>query len=233
MAATIYGLAALAREPGAVLREESNGLLTFTESQVGKTADVLAEFFLLERFVSVCADFAGLKLDSKQVLYEEGGQAKLQLVWAGTLYEEAPVLSEPVWFLKRTPSEEPIETHPDFKDFAGTASTPLNGAEFDETGLFKGFRVPSTGTNVFGGISKYLEFAATVTKTSVKVTSPDTSEIIPRINTPTGAPFTIPTITDRTWMKTDFTLTQRGAGFEVYEEWTMSGQRGWNTTIYP
>lgn len=229
----IHGISSLSREPGAVLSEENSGLTTFTESQVGRTADVLSEYATLTRFVTVCPDFANLALDSKRVLYDDGGQAKIQLVWAGVGgTDEEPALPEPVWFLRRTPSEEPIDTHPNFEDFAGTSTSPLNGAQFDQNGLFTGFAVV-VSPNVWGGITKYLEFSATLTKTSVVKTSPNTSEVIPRINTPSGAPFTIPSIPDRTWMKTDFTVTQRGGVFEVFEEWTMSGQRGWNTTIYP
>lgn len=233
MAVSIFGLSALTREPGAVLAEENSGLTTFTESQVGKTADVVTAFAGLTRFVSVCPDFENLALDSKRVLYDEGGQAHLQLVWAGVGGSTStPILPDPVWFLKRTPSEEPIDTHPDFETFAGTPAAPLNGAKFDANGLFVGFEVV-VSPNVWGGITKYLEFAATLTKTSVVLSQPDPDEIIPRIETPTGSDVGVPTITGRDWMKTDFTVTRRGGVYEVFEEWTMSGQRGWNTTIYP
>jgi len=238
MAAIIHGLADLEREPGARLKEDKSGLVTFTESQVGKTADCVTAFFSLARFLSFCPDFPGLALDDKELIYDVGGQAHLVLVWAGVGLddEDDPVLPEPVWFLRRTPSEEPIETHPDFADFAGTPSAPNtgNGAKFDENGLFTGFEIPASPTvNTWGGISKYLEFAAVLTKTSVVSDVPDADEVIPRIDTPTGPGFGVPTIAGRTWMKTDFTITQRGSVYEVYEEWTMSGQRGWNTTLYP
>jgi hypothetical protein len=236
MASIIHGLTSLDREPGARLKEDKTGLVTFTESQVGKTADCVAEFFSLTRFLSVCPDFPGLALDDKEVIYDAGGQAHIVLVWAGLGIdsEEEVILPEPVWFLRRTPSEEPIETHPNFVVFAGIPASPLNGAKFDENGLFTGFEIPaSPAVNVWGGISKYLEFAAVLTKTSVVDSEPDADEIIPRIDTPTGPGFGVPTISGRTWMKTDFTITQRGSVYEVVEEWTMSGQRGWNTTLYP
>lgn len=234
MSVTIFGLTSLTRAPGAVLREENSGLLTFTEVQNGKTAAVKTAFDSLVRFVTASTDFPGLALDGKQIVFDEGGQASLQLVWAGTAISllGVPVLPDPVWVLKRTPSEEPIDTHPNFVAFAGTPDAPVNGATFDEKGIFTGFEIVMS-PNVWGGITKYLEFAATLTKTSVVKNEPSTSQVIPRINTPLGSPFTVPTIANRTWMKTDLSITQRGGVFEVFEEWTMSGQRGWNTTIYP
>ena len=234
MAASIFGLASLTQEPGAVLAEDNTGTVTFTESIVGKEADVLTAFFSLTRFTSFNTTFTGLALDSKRVAYDEGGQAHLQLVWAGVGVdgEEEPILPEPVWFLKRTPSEEPIDTHPDFYDFAGYKGAEINGATFDDKGVFSGFAIVES-PNVWGGMSKYLEFGAVLTKTSVVVDAPDPDEVIPRIETPTGSTVGVPVISGRTWMKTDFTVTQRGGVFEVFEEWTMSGQRGWNTTVYP
>jgi hypothetical protein len=229
MAASIFGLASLTQEAGAVLVEENSGLVTFNESIVGKTADVVTAYAALVRFTTANGTFLNLKLDSKKVLFDEGGQAKLQLVWAGPdAGSGTPVDPEPIWSLKRSPSEEPIDTHPNFPTFGISA----NGAEFDENGIFIGFKVPTSGTNVWGGLSKYMEKAAVITKTSI-VSTFDSDEEIPRINTPSGAPFTIPTITGRNWMKTDLSAIQRGASFEVFEEWTMSGQQGWNTTVYP
>lgn len=41
--------------------------------------------------------------------------------------------------------QDPIESHPDFADFAGTPETPLNGAKFDDdTGEFIGFTDPDS-----------------------------------------------------------------------------------------
>lgn len=229
MAASIFGLASLTQEAGAVISEENSGLVTYSESLVGQTAAVVAAFASLVRFTTANGTYGNLKLDSKRVFFDEGGQAKLQLVWAGPdAGTGSPVPPAPVWSLKRSPSEEPIDTHPDFATFGIAA----NGAKFDADGIFIGFKTPTSGTNTWGGISKYLEKAAVITKTSI-VASFNPDEEIPRINTPSGAPFTIPTITGRNWMKTDLSAIQRGASFEVFEEWTMSGQQGWNTTIYP
>ena len=229
MAVQIYGLSNVVREPGAILAQEPSGLVTFRESRVGKTADVITAFNSLTRNVTASPDFINLKLDSKSITYAEGGQAHLNLVWAGPDAGEGdPELPAPVWRLNRTPSSEPIDSHPEFESFAGTPDAPLNGAEFDENGLFIGF--VSADPNIWGGVTKYLQFAAVVTKTSV-VNSVSTNQAIPRIDTPIGAPWPLPTTVD--WLKTNMDVVARGGVFEVMEEWTMSGPRGWNETLYP
>ena len=239
MAVKIYGLTQLVRQPNSVLAEESSGLVTFTEEQVGRRADVESAFFNLVRFTSSSPDFPWLKLDSKRITYSDGGQSVLSLVWAGgqgagTPEDPEEILSEPVWELKRTPSEEPIETKENFTSFAGTPSNPLNGAEFDEeTGLFIGFKVPESGDNEFGGLTKYLENRAVVTKVSITQTPLNPSQLIPRRDTPLGVPFAIPSGGDRNYLKTDFTFVRRGGVYENYEEWTLSGPNGWNSDVYP
>jgi hypothetical protein len=76
--------------------------------------------------------------------------------------------------------------------------------------------------------------AAVLTKTSVVRTEPSSDEIIPRIETPSvGSAIDLPVISGRNWLKTDFSKKRTGSVWEVFEEWTMSGQQGWNSDIYP
>ena len=242
--AHIYGLDSVEREPGAALRESEAGTSVFTERLQGRRSDIENFYFSLVRRVSTNPEYPGLSLESKAHIRGEGGIHFLDLVWAGaTALEPDPnnpeQLPEPVWVLKRSPSDEPIETHPQFESFAGSLGAELNGAVFDsETGLFEGFKVVAGQTNEFGGVEKFLDGGAVVQKTSVyrQVPTGISTELIPRIigaSPPSGAPWPLPSGGLRTWMKTDLNIVQRGAAFEVTEEWTLSGQRGWNTTIYP
>jgi len=236
MAVNIYGLNEVTRSPGATLTENEAGTTVFNERLSGRKSDIENFYFSLTRRVSTNPDFPGLSLESKTRVFGEGGIHFLDLVWAGTGVTDGDgpdeVLPEPVWALKRSPSEEPIETHPDFSTFGQAAF----GAKFDENGLFLGFS--NTGAfedNEFGGIEKFLDGGAVVQKTSVyrKVPGSILTEVIPKREDPPDPPWPLPSGSGRTWMKTDLNIVQRGAAFEVTEEWTLSGQRGWNETIYP
>lgn len=235
MSVSVYGFDdGMEQEPGARLAEAADsGLVTFTESRRGTTAQATTLFNTLERQTTAHPVYVNLKLESKVVFFDAGGQGVVNLVWAGSdAGSGTPALPDAVWKLSRSPSQEPIDTHPDFALFAGTPETPLNGAEFDpETGLFIGFK--SANPNVFGGVTKYLEFGAVLTKISVTTTSPNTNQEIPRIDTPSGSTITVPEIDGRNWMKTDLSTEREGSIYKTFEEWTMSGQQGWNSDIYP
>lgn len=236
MAANIYGLYQVERAPGATLTENDAGTTVFTERIQGRKDEIEGFYFSLIRRTSTNIDYPSLSLESKAHVHGEGGIHFLDLVWAGLISGSgsagtAPA-EKPVWILKRSPSEEPIETHPDFAEF-GTAS---NGAKFDEDGLFLGF----SGDKPLRGIEKFLDGGAVVQKTSVykQVPSALAKQQIPILEEPSGAPWDLPERPDIEedsveWMKTDLNIVQRGAAFEVTEEWTLGGQRGWNTTIYP
>jgi len=235
MAVNLFGLTSVVVTPDSKLIQDAAGAYQFTERRVGKTAAVVTLFNSLVRQVTAHPTYIFLGLESKVVTFEDGGQATIDLVWVGASTEtsgtEPTELPPPVWDLKRSPSQEPIDTHPDFENFAGNAGLPINGAVFDEDGIFKAFKPDDP--NVWGGVSKYLENAAVLTKASVVLTEPNTSEIVPRIEAPPSPGITLPVITGRNWLKTDFTVRRVGSVYEVFEEWTMSGQQGWNADIYP
>lgn len=240
MAVNIYGLQNVDREPGAVLKESEAGVVTFTETRVGRPEDVEQLFFSLTRRSSTSDDFPSLSLESKKIRFGAALQHKLDLVWAGTASTQIGTegVEEPVWILKREPSDEPIETHPDFAEFAGQLDAEENNAVFDpDTGLFEGFQSVPGGVeeNPFAGVEKFLDGGAVVQKTSVfrSVPSSISTQPIPVREEPQGAPWDLPAGEGRTWMKTDLTIKQQGSAFEVVEEWKLSGQRGWNETIYP
>jgi hypothetical protein len=241
MAANIYGLFEVTREPGAVLTENEAGTTVFTETLQGRKSDIEDFYFSLIRRVSTNPEFPGLSLESKSRVFGPGGIHFLNLVWAGTGSARIGIgpTEEPVWVLKRSPSEDPIETHPEFEDFAGSLGAELNNAVFnEESGLFEGFKSVAGEANLWAGVEKFLNGGAVVQKTSVyrQVPSGISTELIPKVigsSPPAGAPWPLPSGGTRTWMKTDLGIVQRGAAFEVTEEWTLSGQRGWNTVIYP
>lgn len=236
----IYGLNRVERAPGATLTESDAGTSVFTERLQGRKEDIENLYFSLARRNSTNQEYTGLSLESKSLVRGEGGIHFLDLVWAGTSTTEGfspgGSLPEPVWVLKRSPSEEPIETHPDFADFAGELGAALNNAVFNpKSGLFEGFKAVAGEENEFSGVEKFLDGGAVVQKTSVYRTVPASisAQPIPTREIPSEAPWPLPSGPGRTWMKTDLNIVQRGSAFEITEEWTLSGQRGWNETIYP
>jgi len=141
--------------------------------------------------------------------------------------------------------EAPIETHPDFKVFAGTKEEPKNGAIFNDDGTFKKFKTnetcpPTFDSNKFQGVKSYLVPTMIVQKVELNGT-PDTSlEFVGAIVTAAGigshekadgSTLTIPT------GKFDFLLIGAssefiGRGQKVSYRYRRSGRERWNDEIY-
>jgi len=122
--------------------------------------------------------------------------------------------------------QDPIETHPDFEDFAGNATTPLNGAKFDEeTGEFIGF----TDLNEnLAGVRSYIV-------PSVMVSTTFYTHYIPTLND-VGRITTFPPIRAPRNCKNFLLLGQPyrqiGNLYQVTNQYLGSGPNGWNTRIY-
>jgi len=161
----------------------------------------------------------------------------------------------PLYSLSTSCSEEPIETNPNFKAFAGTASNPLNGAVFvridnesittidgpkfdgDQLYRFKEFQtiLSDSSLNPFAGILKYLD--GTQLSWRVTNTVPLGSQNLGKLGTiqvPIGP---IPTVMGaddepRNWLYIGASSEQRGSAFQTMREWRLSGRRGWFDEIY-
>lgn len=145
-------------------------------------------------------------------------------------------LPEPTYELSGTLSEEPIETHPNFEDFAGTPSAPLNGAVFldpetnkpttsDELGVFTEFGISGNKA----GVSSYA--SPTVMWTEIRYSTSKPSELgdLGEIDNPNGGP---PNFTGRDWLLWDISYRRRGAIYEIRISWKLSGRNGWDEDIY-
>ena len=141
---------------------------------------------------------------------------------------------DPIYDLDYSTSEEPIETHKDFRtSLGGTPTTPLHGAKFDSDGAFLGF---STGfasdaeADAWRGIRGYLSPGAIWRKNYITKVRPTDLGELGHIDIPEGSPPTIPN--GRNWLYIGLTWEQRGLTYTVRKEWRASGRRGWNTSIY-
>lgn len=122
--------------------------------------------------------------------------------------------------------QDPIETHPDFKDFAGTAASPKNGAKFDaETGEFIGF---TDLTNSLAGVRSYIVPSVMVSTTYYTHYIPNLSEVgritsFPPIRAPRNC---------KNFLLLGQPYRQIGNLFQVTNQYLGSGPDGWNTRIY-
>lgn len=126
-------------------------------------------------------------------------------------------------------SEEPVETHPDFADFAGAPGSEANGATFDAEGAFLGF-VGAGANPEWVGVRSYLAPGMIWRKTYVASSTPPSVSTLGLIDTPEGSPPSVES--GRTWMFSGLSFEQKGLVYQVRKEWRLSGRRGWNTTLY-
>ena len=147
-------------------------------------------------------------------------------------------IPQPIYDLDLSTSEEPIETHANFRtSIGGTPAAPLNGAQFstdtNTLGEFIGFNGPfanTTAEDTWRGIRSYLAPGAVWRKTQVTATRPNDIADVGNIDVPEGSPPALGS--GRNWLYKGLTYEQKGLTYTVRKEWLLSGRRGWNTTIY-
>ncbi len=126
--------------------------------------------------------------------------------------------------------EEPIETHHKFvSHIGGRPGSPLNLAKFDlETGEFIGF--PADAPEDLGGVRGFLSPASTVRVTFFTASN---SWGLYRLGQITNPPGSVPRPPgSRNWLKTNWSRRDFGNIYQITEEYTASGERGWNRIIY-
>jgi hypothetical protein len=131
-------------------------------------------------------------------------------------------LPAPTYDLSASTASEPITTHPDFSDLAGTEESPKNGAIWDD-GRFIEF-----GPGDLQGISSYLVPGAVWSETSYSFQRPNLRNL-GTIDSPPGSP---PGLPGRNWLVVGMTSKKKGAVWENTCSWKLSAENGWNETIY-
>lgn len=198
-------------------------------------------------------------IGSRHPIFTYIGMSKRSLEFQGLFavatcgYEGAKITNSfgtpPVYELAAGVSEEPIETHPDFAKFAGSATNPLNGAQFrnvqdgsianasakastDDGYVFDSFSVyVGNDKNEFAGIQSYLDSGCMTFRKTWNVPLPPTAlGNIGKIDFPDGP---APQLQGgATWLNIGVTSTQRGSVYQAVQEWRASGRRGWNRDVY-
>lgn len=139
--------------------------------------------------------------------------------------------TEPIVSYDGGTNNDPIETHPNFDTLAGTEAAPLNGAAFDEAGLFVGFTGAGAGDLL--GAQYYLTPANNVSVTYWTTTKPNLNKRMSIVSSPEIGRKTFykpPNV--KNYLLVDMPYRTQGNLYQVTEQYMGSASGGWNRTIY-
>lgn len=189
---------------------------------------------------SILQDFAPHPRFSSMALQRRSGQRSKPGWWSVSYQFEGFLFSlpEPTYELVASLSMEPLQTHPDFVQMAGTPAAPLNGAIFidpdnlfrseKENAIFKEF-ANTGGANIKSGVDSYMEPGAEWRETRFSVARPTGLKSVGSIDTPNGSP---PALSGRDWLLWSETYFRRGHIYQIQTTWKLSGRNGWDQDIY-
>lgn len=207
-------------QPDWEVDEDENGLLTGTLSYEGDRAFAGG----IPPVGSLHPYDYRLTCYKRSVHFIKTGKVRGTLSYIG-------VSADPTPFFIEHPGgsgQDPIETHPHFVDFAGTAAAPANGANFDvDTGEFLGFTDPESS---FFGVKSYIVPNVMVNVSFYTHYVPDLSYVgnlyswnIPNLVAPPNV---------RNFLLLGMPYRQIGNVFQVTHQVLGSGPAGWNRQIY-
>lgn len=214
------GLPIAALQPDAEVTEDKNGLLSGSAVWDGPRLSVLAAAPVVN--VSLHPHDPRLVCSSLQITYSRAGKATASAQFIGLARD--PTIPE-IDFPGGS-GQDPIESHPDFEDFAGTAAAPLNGAQFEEdTGEFLGFFEPGG----FQGLRAYIVPSYIVNYTYYTYQRPSPNLIgkivsnLPNFPRPSNV---------RDYLRVGMPYSQTGNVYRITDQFLGSGPRGWNRKVY-
>jgi len=237
-----FGDFGLKKQPGAVYAVQKNGLATYDKTMRGRVTEAMSfrqgdtpdehpNTVLLSMSFTETGDDCDI-LEAK--LHYEGYDDSLTIE---RVREDSS--------LDITSSSEPIETHPDFINFAGYLNNVVNAAKFRIDGSFDFFMhdVPAPGggdgkvLNKFAGVQSYLYPRQTFTTNKIEESWPSQNEmnVLGKIvelseyvsTNPPKAP------TGSNWLYSGSRIRNIGnTYFETQRVFALSGPRGWIRQIY-
>ncbi len=161
-------------------------------------------------------------------IWKQGGWGWIQADYAGSRPED--VAQSDSYDLLFGTGDEPIQTHPEFAEFAGTQEAPQNGAKFDaETGKFLGFF--GTGAGEFQGTESYLDASQVIWRHEyLGYFHASDCSAVGSIQSPSGP---APNLgSGRNWLFLSLESSRRGLIYRITKQWRGSGRKGWNSAIY-
>lgn len=220
MALVKHGSPNMVLQPNSEVSEDENGLLTGTCVYEG---DVAYSGFIPRLGQLHPYDFR-LTCYKRQVTKLANSKARGTCNYIGVSADPTPMFIEH----PGGSGQDPIQTHPKFKDFAGTSASPKNGAYFDpETGDFVGFTDPDSK---FFGTSSYIVPSVMVNLSFYTHYVPDLGYVgevydwnVPNLIAPPNV---------KNFLLLGMPYRQIGNLFQVTHQILGSGPKGWNRTIY-
>ncbi len=203
--------------------------------------------------------FPWLVRHTAKISREEAGYATVVINFRGVPLEETQPNNntfKKTYSLEGATSQEPIETHPRFSEFAGDPedkTTWENGATFTEqkvtdkegedTGKvsykFNGFSpsLQDGSANPFAGVKSYLEpsFVYTETETLAKADIEDITLNMNQLGETSTPPSSniLPVVKEpRDWILVSASVEEVGEGVKITRKWKLSGRNGWLQPVY-
>ena len=224
------------------------GLLTGLQLQPGWTVTANDDGTIVGRCVFKC-DNAGLvdklprkgtphpKNNKMQAYRSEGTAEELGF---GTITVDYLGLtrdpSDPKVSFVGSLNQEPIETHPKFKDeLGGDADNQLNGAQYDEDGAFKGFANNEDASKMgLVGVTGYLRPGVIYRSTfyTAKPSNFRLDKMGKIVTSPPGFPQGVPLPSGANWLVGPSALEPFGLIYKISTDYMLSGKDGWNPHIY-
>lgn len=180
--------------------------------------------------------FSQLLLSKRDGQRSEPGWWTVSYTFEGFLNGEP---EEPTYELVGSLSQEPIQTHPNFAEIAGTPAAPKNGAIFIDpeslrqsestNAIFKEFANVNGAVNPKAGVDSYLEPSVEWRETRFSRSRPTTLTGLGNIQTPNGSP---PNLSPRDWIYWSETYVRRGGVYQITSTWKLSGRNGWDPDIH-
>lgn len=235
----LFGESSLFRLPGAKYTVNRTGLATYDVSYKAANGD---DSFLEQG--NVAEDYSNVVLVSGSIIHTgEAGcdDIRLELHYEGkdTTRTKPEFTSD--LCLDITCSVEPIDTHPNFLNFAGTRAEPKNGAKFDaKDGRFLFFQAEwpegEGKLNPLAGVRSYNVPILVASQTRIDTDWPDGNEIelVGKIIDSETLDQNIPGLAgNRNWLFTGMRIRSIGnVYYEVTRTAALSGPRKWVDEIY-
>lgn len=210
----------VAIQPNYSLTEKNDGTI---EGNVIFETD-MANFSNLPRMKSVHPRESRCEIYNREITYLPLLKVRLTASYFGLISSK----TDPIISYTPNTDKEPIETHSLFEEFAGTRSSPKNGAKFDDdTGEFLGFYDQSI-KGLFG-TAHYLVPATMVSLTYWQSSVPSLTK---RMSIKASVPGFRKPSDVKDFLLLDIPYRQIGSFYQVTEQYLGSGPNGFSKKIY-